>query len=86
MSSVHRGKGSSTAGADHYLSSDPKPKPGFESCSRTVLRLGVGLLGARITASQIAGLGWSTAGIVVGGIVTTSLMGYFLGKGRNRRG
>ena len=66
--------------AFHYLSSDPKAKPGIEFCSRNVLRLGVGLLGARITASQIAGLGWSTAAIVIAAVVTTLLVGYLLGK------
>ena len=72
--------------AFHYLSTDPKAKPGIEFCSRNVLRLGVGLLGARITASQIAGLGWSTAAIVIVAVVTTLLIGYFLGKrlGLNR--
>lgn len=66
--------------AFHYLSADPKAKPGIEFCSRNVLRLGVGLLGARITASQIAGLGWSTAAIVVAAVLMTLLTGYFLGK------
>ena len=66
--------------AFHYLSADPKAKPGIEFCSRNVLRLGVGLLGARITAAQIAGLGWSTAAIVIAAVVTTLLVGYFLGK------
>lgn len=66
--------------AFHYLSADPKAKPGIEFCSRNVLRLGVGLLGARITASQIAGLGWSTAAIVIVAVITTLLVGYFLGK------
>ncbi len=66
--------------AFHFLSADPKAKPGIEFCSRNVLRLGVGLLGARITASQIAGLGWSTAAIVIAAVVTTLLVGYFLGK------
>jgi uncharacterized integral membrane protein (TIGR00698 family) len=66
--------------AFHYLSADPKAKPGIEFCSRNVLRLGVGLIGARITASQIAGLGWSTAAIVVAAVITTLLVGYFLGK------
>lgn len=72
--------------AFHYLSTDPKARPGIEFCSRNVLRLGVGLLGARITASQIAGLGWSTAAIVIVAVVTTLLIGYFLGKrlGLNR--
>ena len=35
--------------AFHYLSNEPRTKPGIEFCSRTLLRLGVGLLGARIT-------------------------------------
>lgn len=66
--------------AFHFLSSDRKAKPGIEFCSRTVLRLGVGLLGARITGAQIAGLGWSTAGIVIGAVLTTLFLGYLLGK------
>lgn len=66
--------------AFHYLSEDPKARPGIEFCSRNVLRLGVGLLGARITASQIAGLGWSTAVIVIGAVVTTLLCGRWLGR------
>ena len=72
--------------AFHYLSQDPKTRPGIEFCSRTVLRVGVGLLGARITASQIAGLGWSTAAIVIAAVVTTLLCGVLLGRflGLNR--
>ena len=72
--------------AFHYLSNDPKAKPGIEFCSRNVLRLGVGLLGARITASQIAGLGWTTAVIVIVAVISTMLVGSFLGKrlGMNR--
>ncbi len=66
--------------AFHYLSTDLKAKPGIEFCSRNVLRLGVGLLGARITATQIASLGWSTAAIVIAAVITTLLVGYFLGK------
>jgi uncharacterized integral membrane protein (TIGR00698 family) len=64
----------------HYLSADAKAKPGIEFCARNVLRLGVGLLGARITAAQIVGLGWTTAAIVVGAVVTTLLIGYALAK------
>lgn len=66
--------------AFHYLSHEPQTKPGIEFCSRTVLRLGVGLLGARITAGQIAGLGWTTALIVVAAVVTTLLCGWWLGR------
>jgi uncharacterized integral membrane protein (TIGR00698 family) len=66
--------------AFHYLSHEPRTKPGIEFCGRTVLRLGVGLLGARITAAQIAGLGWETALTVIAAIVTTMLCGLAIGK------
>lgn len=66
--------------AFHYLSQDPRIKPGIEFCARNVLRLGVALLGARITYSQIAGLGWSTATIVIAAVVTTILCGSLLGR------
>ena len=66
--------------AFHYLSHEAKTKPGIEFCGRTVLRLGVGLLGARITAAQIAGLGLETALTVVGGLATTMLCGLAIGK------
>ncbi len=66
--------------AFHYLSHEPRTKPGIEFTSRHVLRLGVGLLGARITAAQIAGLGWHTALIVVAAVVSTLLCGMFLGR------
>jgi uncharacterized integral membrane protein (TIGR00698 family) len=66
--------------AFHYLSHEPRTKPGIEFCGRAVLRLGVGLLGARITAAQIAGLGWETALTVIAAIVTTLLCGLAIGK------
>ncbi len=72
--------------AFHHLSHDLKSQPGIEFCSRTVLRVGVALLGARITASQIVGLGWETAAIVTAAVVTTLLCGVLLGRymGMNR--
>ena len=66
--------------AFHYLSHEPRTKPGIEFCARAVLRLGVGLLGARITAAQIAGLGWETALTVIAAIVSTMLCGLVIGK------
>jgi len=72
--------------AFHHLSHDLKSQPGIEFCSRTVLRVGVALLGARITTSQIVGLGWETAAIVTAAVVTTLLCGVLLGRymGMNR--
>ena len=66
--------------AFHFLSQDARATPGIEFCARGVLRLGVGLLGARITATQIAGLGWTTALIVIAAVVTTLLCGTLLGR------
>lgn len=66
--------------AFHYLSHEPRTRPGIEFCSRSLLRLGVGLLGARITASQIGSLGWPTALIVVAGVLSTLGLGLLLGR------
>jgi len=66
--------------AFHYLSHDAKTRPGIDFCSRAVLRLGVGLLGARITAAQIAGLGWETALTVITALATTMLCGLAIGR------
>ena len=45
--------------ASHHLARDGGVRPGLDFCARSVLRLGVALLGARITADQIAALGES---------------------------
>lgn len=66
--------------AFHYLSQEVRTRPGIEFCGRAVLRLGVGLLGARITAAQIAGLGWETALTVIAALVTTMACGLVIGK------
>jgi uncharacterized integral membrane protein (TIGR00698 family) len=53
---------------------------GIEFASRSVLRLGVGLLGVRITLAQIASLGpWPVATVVVG-VATTILFGFLLAR------
>lgn len=66
--------------AFNYLSHESRTRPGIEFSGRMVLRLGVGLLGARITAAQIAGLGWETALTVVAATVTTVLCGLAVGR------
>jgi uncharacterized integral membrane protein (TIGR00698 family) len=64
----------------HFLSNEASTKPGIEFCGRGLLRLGVGLLGARITVDQIAGLGWQTALIVMAAVATTMLCGLVVGR------
>lgn len=62
----------------HYLSHEPRTKAGIEFCARTVLRLGVGLLGARITLAQLADLGAASAAAVAVGVAATIAFGWWL--------
>ncbi|AXM94507.1 YeiH family protein [Pseudomonas plecoglossicida] len=55
----------------NFLSSEGKCKAGIEFTARTVLRLGVALLGMRITLEQMAGLGWKVVALVVILVVVT---------------
>ena len=47
--------------------------PGVALTSRTVLRFGVALLGARISVGMLADLGWSMIALIVTGVVATIL-------------
>lgn len=49
----------------NFLAGEGKCKAGIEFTARTVLRLGVALLGMRITLEQIAALGWKPVALVV---------------------
>jgi uncharacterized integral membrane protein (TIGR00698 family) len=70
----------------HFLADHEDTLAGVAFCSRTLLRVGVALLGARITVDQIAALGWPTAVLVASAVVSTLLFGVFaaqaLGLGR----
>jgi len=66
--------------AFHFLARDPVCQPGIEFCSRTILRTGVALLGARITVGQIASLGAAPIVMVVCGVAATMLFGWWLGR------
>jgi uncharacterized integral membrane protein (TIGR00698 family) len=60
--------------AVNFLAGEGKCKLGIEFTSRTVLRIGVALLGMRITLEQIAALGWKPAALVVISVVVTILV------------
>ncbi len=57
--------------AMNFLSGDGPCQPGIEFTARTVLRVGVALLGLRITLGQVAELGWQPLAIVVVAVVLT---------------
>jgi len=66
--------------AFHFLHEGGRCVAGIEFSSRTVLRLGVALLGARITTAQIMEVGLVPVATVIVGVVTTILVGLALAK------
>ena len=66
--------------AFHFLNGNTRAVKGINFCGRTVLRLGVALLGARITFSQVAQLGVQTALLLVLAVVLTILLGVLLAR------
>jgi uncharacterized integral membrane protein (TIGR00698 family) len=70
----------------HFMMKNAQVKPGVDFCGRTVLRLGVALLGARITLSQVAQLGVGSALLIIGAVGLTVVFGVALAKwlGRTR--
>ncbi|MFZ3202656.1 MAG: putative sulfate exporter family transporter [Pseudomonas sp.] len=64
----------------NFLAADGKCKAGIEFTARTVLRIGVALLGMRITLEQIAGLGWKPVALVVTLVVVTILVSVVAAK------
>ncbi len=71
--------------AFHFLAEEGRCVPGIALTSRTVLRIGVALLGARISVELLIGLGPKLIGLVVAGVVLTILFGLLgarmLGRG-----
>ena len=66
--------------AFHFLSKESVAGPGIEFSSRVILRIGVALLGARISAGQIAELGVMPVLLVPIGVVTTILVGWYVAR------
>lgn len=66
--------------AFNFLSADAPCKPGIDFASRTVLRFGVALLGARITVSDALTLGPAPVLLAIVGVVTTIGVGLALSR------
>ena len=64
----------------NFLGSEPRSAPGIAFASRGVLRIGVALLGARITASLLSDLGWTVVLLLVLSTIVTILFGMALGR------
>ncbi|GGX77479.1 UPF0324 membrane protein [Litchfieldella qijiaojingensis] len=64
----------------HFLSEEGRCVAGIEFAARTILRLGVALLGVRITIEQVTELGIGPVLTVVAGVLLTILMGMALAR------
>jgi uncharacterized integral membrane protein (TIGR00698 family) len=62
--------------AMHYLHAEARTAPGVHLAAGAVLKLGVGLLGARIGLEQIAALGWTMALATTAVVGSTLLVGW----------
>lgn len=72
--------------AFHFLIKRDTMKPGVDFCGRTILRVGVALLGARITVGQVVQLGAEVAVVIFLGLVLTIFFGVWAASrlGRSR--
>lgn len=67
--------------AVNFLSQDERCQPGIEYASRTILRLGVALLGMRITFGQIQSLGVGVLVVTAFAVALTIASGWLLSRG-----
>ncbi len=54
-----------------FLGEEGVCRPGIEFAARSILRVGVALLGVRITFVQVSALGWEPVFLVIGSVVLT---------------
>jgi uncharacterized integral membrane protein (TIGR00698 family) len=66
--------------AFHFLHEEGRCVAGIEFTSKAVLRLGVALLGAKITAAQIVSLGVMPIATVAAGVITTIGFGFLAAR------
>lgn len=63
-----------------FLSEEGRAVEGISFAAKTVLRLGVALLGIRISASMLTGLGWELLVLVIGSVVLTIGFGFAVAR------
>lgn len=66
--------------AMNFLAADGPCKAGIDWTAKTVLRIGVALLGLRITFEQIASLGWQPVLMVIAAVTLTILLSMALAR------
>ncbi|WP_414703773.1 YeiH family protein [Povalibacter sp.] len=66
--------------AMNFLSGETRSAAGIDVSSRAILRIGVALLGIRVTFDQIAQLGWQPPVIVIVSLIVTILVSALLAR------
>jgi len=66
--------------AFNFLTEDERFAAGIYFASRNVLRIGVALLGLRITTGEVMELGWPVVSLIVTTVVATILLGGLIGR------
>lgn len=64
----------------HHLSDEPRSEPGLDLASKFLLRLGVALLGLRLSFEDIASLGWAPVLAVLALVIGTMAAGLGLAR------
>lgn len=66
--------------AFNFLTEDERFASGIRIASRNILRVGVALLGLRITTGEVMGLGWQVLALVVLSVAATVVVGGLIGR------
>jgi len=66
--------------AFNFLTEDERFASGIRFASRNILRIGVALLGLRITTGEVSDLGWPVVALIVASVAATILVGALIGR------
>jgi uncharacterized integral membrane protein (TIGR00698 family) len=66
--------------AVNFASRERALKPGIDFAGRAILRVGVALLGARITLDQVRSLGMETVALVIAAVALTIFVGWLMAR------
>ena len=66
--------------AVNFVGQDARCRPGIDFSARNILRIGVALLGARITVSQVVALGGPVLAVAAAGVLLTMVSGWLFAR------
>ena len=72
--------------AFNFLTEDERFARGIRFASRNILRIGVALLGLRITTTEVMDLGWPVVALIIVSVIATILVGGLIGRAFGLKG